>query len=421
MGIWVRDGQPILDLIQEIGDTTKEIAEAIRDELESCHSTREDYEMGNETEFSSESCYESSAVASGELEAKWTKFEHSLKTESRYFSHTAMQVLDTIFSDLEGHRTYRGESVIVDAGPNAPLKNLFRARFFQSKASLLTALERPEISIGPPPPLIAGAGRMNARGIPVFYGATHPEVALAEVRPPVGSKVVVAQFDIIRPLRLLNVESLQMLSVGGSHFDPMYLLHIQKAAFLRELSERIAIPVVPEDESREYIATQVIAEYLASLEKPALDGMIFPSAQVASKEMKNVVLFHKSAVVANVKRPEGVEFRVRDCEDYEGGPEIEYSVVEEFDSEAVSPSPKDPTLEELMAEMKMNALVDYREPALELSVENVWVRDIKCVEIHSDSYQVSRRLLDKKTYREVEEHQIWPRKFTVDPTESIEI
>jgi hypothetical protein len=74
-----------------------------------------------------------------------------------------------------------------------------------------------------------------------------------------------------------------------------------------------------------------------------------------------------------------------------------------------------------MAEMKMNALVDYREPALELSVENVWVRDIKCVEIHSDSYQVSRRLLDKKTYREVEEHQIWPRKFTVDPTESIEI
>jgi len=39
--------------------------------------------------------------------------------------------------------------------------------------------------------------------------------------------------------------------------------------------------------------------------------MIYPSVG-AAKGMKNVVLFHKAAVVAKVKRPEVIEFRVRD-------------------------------------------------------------------------------------------------------------
>jgi hypothetical protein len=38
---------------------------------------------------------------------------------------------------------------------------------------------------------------MNAQGIAVFYGATDASVALAETRPPVGSKVLVGAFEII--------------------------------------------------------------------------------------------------------------------------------------------------------------------------------------------------------------------------------
>ena len=43
---------------------------------------------------------------------------------------------------------------------------------------------------------------MNAKGISTFYGATNEDIALAEVRPPVGSQVAIARFDIIRPLLL---------------------------------------------------------------------------------------------------------------------------------------------------------------------------------------------------------------------------
>jgi len=61
---------------------------------------------------------------------------------------------------------------------------------------------RPDRDMGAPPSSLPAAGRMNAKGISTFYGATDPQIALAEVRPPVGSQVAIAYFEIIRPLRL---------------------------------------------------------------------------------------------------------------------------------------------------------------------------------------------------------------------------
>jgi RES domain/HEPN/RES N-terminal domain 1 len=399
---WYPDGEAIGDVLKEIGECNGEVAEAIRDVLDTRHSTKEDYEMGITTEFDSEAHYEASAVSGGELGEEWPVFEKNLKTKSRYMSVAALKTLDKIFQGIETHRTYQNNPVIVAAGPGTALTSLFRARVFQSEESCVAALERPEISIGPPPPKVAAAGAMNARGIPVFYGATDRNVALAEVRPPVGSKVVVAQFDIIRPLRLLDVEALRSLSVGGSPFDPQYMARKQKASFLSDLSEQITKPVMPEDETLNYIPTQAIAEYLASLENPQLDGMMYPSVQ-AGDDTRNVVLFNKAAIVAKVERPTDVAFEVRDYENYEGGPEIEYSVKEEFDSEYVAPKPKEPTLEQMLAEM--NAEVEDREPALQLSETNVWVHHIKKVSIESDDYRVTRNRWDKKSYREFEKTQ----------------
>jgi len=174
------------------------------------------------------------------------------------------------------------------------------------------------------------------------------------------------------------------------------------------------MPVVPDDEALKYIPTQVIAEYLASLDDPTLDGMIYPSVQ-AAKEMKNVVLFHKAAVVAKVKRPDGVKFSVRDYENYEEGPEIEYSVREEFDSEAPSLLLPEPTMDDLITEMmaEEHAIVDQRVPALELSKENVWVHHIKSVAITSESHHVSRRESDKKNFRAFEERMKRRPQFTL--------
>src|SRR3954470_5589142 len=81
----------------------------------------------------------------------------------------------------------------------------------QRDADTVRAMERPDLEVGPPPPARAMAGRMNARGISVFYGALEAATAVAEVRPPVGSKVLVVRFEILRPVRLLDVEALRAL------------------------------------------------------------------------------------------------------------------------------------------------------------------------------------------------------------------
>jgi hypothetical protein len=72
----------------------------------------------------------------------------------------------------------------VRRGPGTSVSALFRARVFQTEDQLVKALEKPEVSIGPPPTALVPAGRMNAAGIQVIYGATEEVVALAEVRPP---------------------------------------------------------------------------------------------------------------------------------------------------------------------------------------------------------------------------------------------
>jgi len=65
-----------------------------------------------------------------------------------------------------------GRPVVVTAGPDTTLDLIWRGRVFQADKPLLQALERPDHHLGPPPPEAASAGRMNARGISLFYGAT---------------------------------------------------------------------------------------------------------------------------------------------------------------------------------------------------------------------------------------------------------
>ncbi|MGA8183908.1 MAG: RES domain-containing protein, partial [Terriglobia bacterium] len=87
------------------------------------------------------------------------------------------------------------------------------------------------------------------------YGATDPELAVGEVRPIVGSKVLVVRFELLRPARLLDVAALRSVYVEGSIFDPKYLQSLERAQFLGRLSDRFALPVMPNDEPLDYLAT----------------------------------------------------------------------------------------------------------------------------------------------------------------------
>lgn len=237
---------------------------------------------------------------SHEVSVAWTRMEDSLHHQARYLNPTAKKLLDDVLGKVHWERTIHQKSVVVEL----PIDQvLYRARVFQQLGDLQKALEHPEKLLGTPAPGTGPAGRMNARGQPAFYGATHPKIAIAEVRPPVGSHVAVAGFEVIRPLKLLNLQSLSIVEADQSRslFDPVSIENAQRRDFLRELSSKLSEPVMPELQERDYLITQVIADYLAMHPEGEIDGILYRSTQMRGRASAsagdNVVLFPKASQV----------------------------------------------------------------------------------------------------------------------------
>ncbi len=259
-----RHGEPVVWAIANAAEVDEAIATDVQQILEDRHADFEMAKVGEECEFANDSYYEERGADDIELRHEWRYFEHSLKTESRFFNKHAEGVLASLFEGLPEHETFEGKRVVTEVGPGQEITSVYRARVFQSESPLKEALERPDQGLGPPPEAVATGGRMNARGISVFYGALDVEVALAEIRPPVGSRVMLGKFELARPLKVLDVEALRSVLVKGSVFDGGHIHKLERAKFLGRLSDRITRPVMPNDEPSDYLVTQAIADYLAS-------------------------------------------------------------------------------------------------------------------------------------------------------------
>ena len=119
----------------------------------------------HERKYGDEPHFVEAVTISGNLSRKWNSMERKLRESNRFFNMDAMATFEEVFTYLhENH-----PSAFIDFEPNKPI---FRGRIFQSEDALEIALRMPESSFGPPPPELTPSGRMNARGISVFYGAT---------------------------------------------------------------------------------------------------------------------------------------------------------------------------------------------------------------------------------------------------------
>ena len=81
---------------------------------------------------------------------------------------------------------------------------VFRGRLASSAREADEWFKSPETILNAPPKDKATAGRMNAAGVRVFYGALQERIAVAELRPPIGSHVVVGSFAPTRGLRVVD-------------------------------------------------------------------------------------------------------------------------------------------------------------------------------------------------------------------------
>jgi len=128
-------------------------------------------------------------------------------------------------------------------------------------------------------------GRANPRGIPYLYLATDMNTALAEVRPWIGATISVAQLKIQREISVIDCSKHH---AKDNLFDIVLDRNRSKEdGIWVAIDQAFATPVNKDDEAREYIPTQVIAEFFKS---EGFDGIVYKS--LLSNDGFNLALFN---------------------------------------------------------------------------------------------------------------------------------
>lgn len=288
-------GSPPDEIIADMLETGRDIALDIANHLSEGEGPFPGA-RGEEPMYDAEGAYLVRAPTGEHHTAAWERFVISLKQESRFFRHGGAAVLNELFRGIS-ELPYRGRKAPVrEITPTSKERWVYRARRANMAADRIRMLRSPADELGPPPNKLAVAGRMNAAGIPAFYGAFDPETCVSELRLGIGEIAVCCKFEITRPVRVLDLTALKNIKHGSTLFDPDYRGIAERLAFLRSFEAAISRPVHTGAEM-EYLPTQALAEYLAFEQIPSIDGVIYASTQNPAGR-PNLALFAHAAGVA---------------------------------------------------------------------------------------------------------------------------
>lgn len=152
--------------------------------------------------------------------------------------------------------------------------------------------------VGAPPNQLANAGRMNPAGISYLYMSMTRGGALAEVLRGPPCRAVIATFEVVDELSVLD---LTRLPQRPSIFDEKNHWMREAILFLENFVIDICQPVQKDGrEHISYVPSQVVSEYFAQVFKTSggqpLDGIVYPSA--VSPDSKNLTLFPRDEYAA---------------------------------------------------------------------------------------------------------------------------
>ena len=110
-------------------------------------------------------------------------------------------------------------------------------------------------------------GRINPRGIPCLYLSTDEKTAISEIRPWVGSYATVAQFEMLKDLKVIDCScgEINPMDVTVADLDKLWKLKpppLDEAlkTIWRWIDKEFSEPVERNDKISEYAPTQIIAE-----------------------------------------------------------------------------------------------------------------------------------------------------------------
>ncbi len=217
---------------------------------------------------------------------EWEDLCKQVQFSARFFG--IKERLDELFGKPEEY----GE------GPVKPLYDLpagqavFRARVLNDELTEQAIEADPPACLGPPPVNRTKSGRMNVELIPAFYGAFSWETAVAELRPGIGDTIAVGEFVTRAPIRVFDFTVFDRRAEDRTQF-----FDHSRYDFIMQMQGEISKPVRPHERQREYIATQIVAEYLRTYF--GCDAVIYRSSMQRGEgaEKRNIVILNREAFV----------------------------------------------------------------------------------------------------------------------------
>ena len=139
----------------------------------------------------------------------------------------------------------------------------------------------------------ATEGRANPKGIPMLYLATSVETSISEIRPWIGSEISVAQFKIVREIKLMDL-SVRHGDISIRHLKFSNLLdgkpvsrEKKEIAVWCDIDNSFSRPVSRSDYSADYVPTQILSELFCD---NGYDGVVYRSQ--FGESGYNIVLFN---------------------------------------------------------------------------------------------------------------------------------
>ena len=227
----------------------------------------------------------------------WDAFQETVKTQSRFvFVGSSARVgyeeepPARLAKFLKALLTYV-ESDLLRTLPQGT--KLYRGRMVDDLDRHREDIEaEPSTQLGPAPSEKAEAGRLNGKGISLFYAADDVDTAVAEIalHSPYD-KAIVGGFVTQRPMQILDftqrITTLPSIFATNEESRDRWLF----ARFAERFTKRITAPVLLDGRQLvDYTPTQVVAEYLRYVPETRIDGIAWPS-HVGTGEGKNVALF----------------------------------------------------------------------------------------------------------------------------------
>ena len=303
------NGDPLEVILDElVGPDTDEILIALKSALEDADDY--DFRGGDEPFYDDTQNFVRYEHTYNPLAEMWERFKFDISHRQRFFNEKSRNWLEAIFSELHHQEDSSGKSPIYTISPDRKGWTLYRARRIDDQGQRKAACERPEKHLAPPPERLRRAGRLNASGVSCFYGAFDTATCLSELRPPVGSHVVCAAFELTRPITVLDMTRFTEGAKNRSIFSPVAQKRFDQWQFMQLFRLEITKPILPDNEVFDYVPTQAVADFIhfnlaGKLGKQIkrIDGIIYESAQRPGG--RNIALFGEAALVeGNDEEPE---------------------------------------------------------------------------------------------------------------------